>query len=119
MPPQVNATLTAVGTPGSTDDFRTGAPSDEAVFSGGLPAYYQRTRRRVSGITQAGGAATAVIIDHTLLLDPLPFAVAEGQVIEFECDGTEYTAEVQAVEAPVLPGIPEDLQTVRLTLEVQ
>jgi hypothetical protein len=119
MPPQVNATLRTVSARASTDDFHDPSGPDTVLFDGARAAWYSETRRRVSGIGQDGAAASDVLIDRTLAVDPLPITITEGQVIVFTTHrGDTITGVVQAVEAPDHPHVPDSLKPVRITLEV-
>lgn len=114
----MNAQLRRISTQGSTDDFHPDIP-DTVVFEGSRPAWYDQTRRRVTGIQSTGGAISDVIMDHTLLLDPLPQRPDVGQAVTFEYRGATLTGIIQAVEDPILTSVPDALNTVTLTLELQ
>lgn len=118
MPPQVNAQLRTISARGSTDDFHP-ADEDVVVFDGSVDAWYDQTRRRVTAIGSQGGAISDVIMDHTLLLDPLPVRPDVGQEVTFDYRGTTWTGIIQAVEDPILASVPAYMNTVTLTLELQ
>lgn len=120
MPPMVNAQLRTVAARASTDPFEDSSADPTPVFDGSVDAWYDETTRRVSGISSAGAALTDVLVTRTLLLDPLPVDIKIGQVVTFERDGFpgQVTGTIQAIEAPRHPHVPEDLNTVQLTLEI-
>lgn len=120
MPPMVNAHLRTVSARASTDAFEETSGTPIVVFEGSVDAWYDERRRRVSGLNAAGGAVSDILIERSLLIDPPPFEIKIGHVVAFERDDSTdpITGTVQAVEAPRNPQVPDELNTVRLTLEV-
>jgi hypothetical protein len=131
VPPQANATVTAVGqaraeAAGAVDDWdvQTAAPavgSPGAValvkWSGTIRGYYREstTRETVNG-------STNVLAKRELILDTddvLAIALDTDDVITFTVDGRagERTARASVIPTPALAGIPRALQTARVRLE--
>jgi len=113
--PQANATLIAVNGQGANAETFDGPAGEGPLkWDGRAPAYYreQRDRKR----TEAGEdreVRRELIVSTLLGID-----FRSGDYVTFDPPtGTEITATVQLVEARKLDGIPEALQTTRLTLE--
>lgn len=126
MPPQVNATLTrvtgATAATGGRDDWD--APGVEPAgagpqkWAGAAPAYYSESVQRT-----AGGGDVNVASTRTLFVDS---AVARAAGIDTDDvltftgpDGVVRTARAATVAVRELAGIPADLQTARLDLELK
>lgn len=119
MPPQVNADLRTVTAPAATDEFRPPSGTDTTIWTGRSGAWYEETRRRVSGISAGGAVLSDVLVERSLDIDPLPVLVEEGHQVTVDVQGIgTITGVVQAVERNYHPNVPDHLNTTRLTLEV-
>lgn len=113
MPPVTNATLLTIRARGSTDTFHDSAAEGDVLFDGSVGAWVDERRQR-----QLTDTGANVHVWKSLLIDPLGFDIDEGLEVVFEYKGTEHVGTVQAVEAPEHPHVPDELNTVRLTLDV-
>lgn len=127
MPPQVNARLTAVtGATAATrgrddwDEPAGGEPADAGglKWSGSAPAYYREDVRRIVGA--AGGAD--VVEARVLYIDSSVARAANidtDDVLTYtDPAGVERTARAAVVAIRELAGVPGDIQTARLELEL-
>lgn len=130
MPPQANATVTAVGeahaeTGGAVDDWDVqvaapagGSPAALALvkWTGSVRAYYRETGERVSV-----NGTTDVRIKRELIIDTadaLAMGLDTDDLITFTVDGRgARTARAGMIPTPQLAGIPGSLQTARIRLE--
>jgi hypothetical protein len=106
----------------STDDFHDppGA-EDDVLFEGAVDAWFDETRRRVSGIGAGGAVVSDVFVERTLDIDPISVPIEEGHTVTFDTfdDPTPRTGVVQAIEHPKHPHVLNVMMPIRLTLEVQ
>lgn len=131
MPPQANATVTAVGeahaeTGGAVDDWDVqvaapagGSPAALALvkWTGSVRAYYRETGERVSV-----NGTTDVRIKRELIIDTadaLELEVDTDDVITFTVDDRPgpLTGRAVVIPTPSMAGVPRALQTARIRLE--
>ncbi len=112
MPPQVNATLTEVRGAGTAADFDVAAGAGAVKWAGSEEAYYRERRARAQT-----PETSSVVVERFLIVDSTAPAIAEGDVLAFYTAAGDQSGAVRAVESRMLPGVPADLQTTRLTLE--
>lgn len=116
MPPQSNATVTAVAGSGVRDDWDAPAAAGAAKWSGRVRAYF---RSRVD--RQGGGDGVNIALARSLIVDTADFdamALDTDDVVTFTPDGgAEQTATAKAIAPARLAGVPRDLQTTRIEME--
>lgn len=116
MPPQSNATVTAVVGSGKADDWDRPAAAGGAKWAGSVRAYYREATDRA---TIEG--AVNVLERRELILDSADLdamALDTDDVITFRVDGAAAaeTGTAKAIRAARLAGVPRGLQTARVTL---
>lgn len=127
MPPQVNAQLLAVSgadpESGGKDDWDnpvdpTDPPSGTSKWAGSADAYYSESIRRVSnGDTVDLVQVRALIIDTHIARD---IGIDTDDVLTFtDPAGVERRARAAVIRRSQLAGIPAQLQTTRLELELR
>lgn len=117
MPPQTNATLTAVRPTRSGESFDGPAAAGPASWEGVEPVYLRERRDR-----RREAVAGDVVLDRVLIVDAdVQIDWRVGHVVTFERhdqpgpeDGTVKLVERRTINDP---DIPPELQTVRLTLD--
>lgn len=130
MPPQVNARLTkvtgATAATGGRDDFDdpVDAGGDEPAgagatkWEGRVAAYFQeKVERRGNGGAVDVSERRTVYVD-TADIDTMSLDTDDVITLELEGTGT-LTARATAIAASRLAGVPRNLQTTRIDLEVR
>lgn len=116
MPPQTNATVTAVTGQGRPDDWDTAAAPGAAKWNGAVRAYYRERMDRV-----AGAGTVTVVMRRELIVDIADLdamGLDTDDVLTFDVDGTgPHTGTAKAIPRTALDGIPAELQTSRMVLE--
>lgn len=130
MPPQSNATVTAVGQAraeagGAVDDWdvqtaapAVGTPAAAALvkWSGSVRGYYREATTR-----ETDNGSTNVLLKRELIIDTadaLAMGLDTDDLITFTVDGRgARTARAGMIPTPQLAGIPGSLQTARIRLE--
>jgi len=115
LPPreQVNATLTQVFAAGGFNDLENTVGQGTQKFAGSAGAYYEERRHR-DRLPQGSD----VTVERLLHVDShIARAFVAGDSVAFTTRSGEQTGVLRAVEVNELDGIPQDLQTTRLTLE--
>lgn len=119
MPPQTNATVTAVAGSGSGDDWDRPAVAGGAKWAGVIRAYYREATDRVAA--GAGGTVDVAVrrelIVDTAALDEL--GLDTDDVVTFHVDGypAESTGTARTIRRASLANIEPSLQTAKITLE--
>lgn len=119
MPPQTNATVTAVAGQGTPDDWDTAGGPGAGKWAGELRAYYREATDRVRSV--AGGTVD-VLLRRELILDTADLELLEldtNDVITFLVDGAgaPSSGSAKTIRRSALAGIPRALQTSKVTLE--
>lgn len=117
MPPQVNATLTAVHAAGVADDWDRAEAAGVAKWTGAAPAYLRQEVERVADTVRD---VVNVHARRTLYVD-----TADADAAGIDTDdrltiayaGSTITARAVAVARSELAGVPPSLQTTKLELE--
>lgn len=121
---QVNARLVSVSDPsratGGRDDWDAPAAPGEphpvpARWDAGADAYYREKVRR------SFGAEQVVTVEHTLWIEStvaVTAAIATDDVLTIDYQGRTITGRAKHVAVSRLPGIPPELQTTRMELEL-
>lgn len=118
MPPQTNATVTALAGQGSESDWDEAAVAGAAKWAGEVRAYYRETTDRVRG--ESTGTVD-VVIRRELILDYADvdaLGLDTDDVLTFRVDGEDEdrTAEARVIPRKLLGRIPRHLQTSRIVL---
>lgn len=119
MPPQTNATVTAVTGQGRPDDWDTAAVAGEAKWEGEARAYYRESLVELRNPT--AGTVT-VTTRRELILDYEDVAIMEldtDDVLTFVVDGAAAPTSASASTIPrrLLGAVPRALQTSRIILD--
>lgn len=117
MPPQTNATVTAVAGGGSSGDWDRPAVPGGAKWSGVVRAYYREATERIAA---TGGVDVAV--KRELIVDTADLAATgldTDDVVTFRVDSAaaDSTGTARAIRRGELGGIDRALQTSKITLE--
>lgn len=118
MPPQVNATVTAVVGAGTGDDWDRPAEAGAVKWTAGARVYYRETTDRVRGAT--GGLD--ILERRELILDTADvdaMGLDTDDFITFTVDGdaSVRTGSAKSIRRARLAGIPRALQTAKVVLE--
>ena len=115
MPPLelTNARLTQVRDPGEFDDLANTATAGPVVWSGEEGVFYEERRSRQ--IAEEG--VSNVVIERFLHVDTTTVRFQEGSTVAFVTSAGAQSGTVQGVERNELEGLPQEVQTTRLTLE--
>lgn len=119
MPPQTNATVTAVTGQGRPDDWDAAAVAGEAKWEGEARAYYRESLVELRNPT--AGTVT-VTTRRELILDYEDVAIMEldtDDVLTFVVDGAAAPTSASASTIPrrLLGAVPRALQTSRIILD--
>ncbi|MBN8867510.1 MAG: hypothetical protein J0H98_08145 [Solirubrobacterales bacterium] len=110
--PQINATLLRVTSGAGSEDFDRDPDDGDEVWAGEEGVYYREKRERTFGET------SDILLRRTLIVPTGLRDWAAGDVVTFrKVIGGEQQGRVQMIEAASLPGLPDEVQTTRLTLE--
>jgi hypothetical protein len=120
LPPQTNATLTAVGTSSEQpDDWDVpAAPGDpDAKWAGEVRVYYREKQDRITD-----GGSVNIFTRRTLFVDTRDLEAIEldtDDLVTFRVDGAgdDATGKAQAITTARLDGIPRELETSRIELD--
>lgn len=117
MPPQTNATVTAVAGQGAPDDWDRPAAAGAAKFAGAIRGYY-----RESLVEVRGNGTVDVVLRRELVIDNDDVDLLEldtDDVLTFTVDGdpTPRSASAATIPRRRLAGVPRYLQTSRIILE--
>lgn len=117
MPPQTNATVTAVAGAGTADDWDRAAAAGASKWAGEVRAYYRESRDRVTdGSTVTFVKRRELIVDESFVREA---SLDEDDVITFkvDTDSSSSTASAASIPRRELADIPDELQTSRIVLE--
>lgn len=117
MPPQTNATVTAVGNAPVAEDWDRAGAAGASKFAGAIRGYYSERLTRIPR-----GDTVDVITRRTLILD-----VADVDTLDLDVDDVitialddapgPFTVTANTIARARLAGIPRRLQTSRIVLE--
>lgn len=117
MPPQTNATVTAVTGQGRPDDWDTAAVAGAGKWAGEARAYYRESLVEVRG----DGRVTTTLRRELILdyADVDAMGLDTDDVVTFRVDGrsADTLASAAVIPRKLLGGIPRELQTSRIILE--
>lgn len=117
MPPQTNATVTAIAGQGKAEDWDTPAAAGAAKWAGEVRAYYRESLDRVTG-----NGTVDVVLRRELVIDYEDvdlMGLDTDDVITFRVDGrqADETASARVIPRRLLGSIPRTLQTSRIVLD--
>jgi len=109
--PQHNATLTAVASGGTSEDYDTPASGDTPDWQGEADAWFHDRRTLSTNTGGVAGSGEADLVRRTYLVVPAELAevIEVGKSLTFRADrdGLERTLDVRDLEGPFdMPGVP-------------
>jgi hypothetical protein len=117
MPPQSNATVTAIAGAGTAPDWEEPGTAGAAKWAGSARAYYREATDR----SASDGGGVDVNLRRELILDTADLeamGLDTDDVVTFTVDGEDpTTGKAQVIRKAKLAGIPRGLQTSKITLE--
>lgn len=115
MLPQSNATITAIRAPTSGEAFDGPQGPGDVKWQGSAPAYLREARDR----ERTAGGEDRVLRREVIVARGTPpvQAISGDWITVLDDEGAELQARVKTAERRRLAGIPDGLQTTRLTLE--